>query len=509
MPETHFLNYLANSTTKLGRSAAKADLDGRIIQNDASVFEHLRLSEVNADFVADCAHSLKAMMKTGIGTLQDVASMTDGKSIELLEQEEKADKDDDPNKQKTGENHGTAEEQTMHDLPLVANGLGQDSVICILDNREAHKLVIDKSKGDYSSVATPIVEYNGKWYTIGSPNCIFLSLLGRGTQVCTVREYYLEGDPSHQAHLMNPSMNVKTACTRTAESDIHLSIQDPIPAIELADFEYRDVYFPGSVHLPIIARNSRLLESDSGLATSVLHCLIPSTIGRPLWVYESDQELLTGLRDAVKAHKELCEKGILHRDISVENVLLGLITDMDLEFVRIKYSGSTKPIPVLGDPISVKRGAAMTGTIQFMTYELLKNNGVVHEEKHDVESFVWVLSYCVLRSLCLRAFEHNGCPLSERKEIGAIFQNAFGQTKRQFVANLRTGQANTVTFPNDSESQVSWIIQHFMSKALVKLFEDVGSLPLRKAALKEPLTHESLLLLVNNAIAEIEIEFRK
>ena len=92
MPETHFLNYLANSTTMLGRSAAKADPAGRTTHKDASVFEHLRLSEVNADFIADCANSLKSMMKTGIETSQDVASISDGKFIELLDQEEKADK---------------------------------------------------------------------------------------------------------------------------------------------------------------------------------------------------------------------------------------------------------------------------------------------------------------------------------------------------------------------------------------------------------------------------------
>lgn len=51
------------------------------------------------------------------------------------------------------------------------------------------------------------------------------------------------------------------------------------------------------------------------------------------------------------------------------------------------------------------------GTAQFMARAILEANDanihVAHETAHDVESFIWVLSYCVMRNLQIRASEED------------------------------------------------------------------------------------------------------
>ena len=164
-------------------------------------------------------------------------------------------------------------------------------------------------------------------------------------------------------------MFIKTAwrsSARIPESDIYRSI--PVPPKGLAEFECGgDVIFAG---FPITVQNLRSntpyrpLPTNDQPSTPVLHRLL-RTVGRQMWKAVSERELLTGFRDALRgeqalistivllaiishlisAHKDLCDIGILHRDISAGNILLaanqqtqlkGFITD--LEFAHIESS---------------------------------------------------------------------------------------------------------------------------------------------------------------------------
>jgi len=179
---------------------------------------------------------------------------------------------------------------------------------------------------------------------------------------------------------------------RTSESDIYLSIEKPNPR-GLAEFECGgDVRFPRPAGFPITVQNLRgnihhTVAENLDKPTSVLHRFILRTVGRPLWDYTSDRDLLTGFHDALKGaclfitgyrHLSLPSiaqgpRGILHRYTSAGNILLaekkvddgpcGFITDS--KFDRIQ--GSTlRRRPVITSQhttfesnSAVKRGAGM------------------------------------------------------------------------------------------------------------------------------------------------------
>ncbi|KAB8356462.1 hypothetical protein FH972_024045 [Carpinus fangiana] len=141
---------------------------------------------------------------------------------------------------------------------------------------------------------------------------------------------------------------------------------------------------------------------DHPFQDRVLSCVIIAPAGRPLSQYISVSELLCALRDIVKAHRSLFEKGkILHRDISENNIIItdplvndgftGMLIDMDLA-TTVGEDGTTN-----------RSGAqAMTGTLKFMAIEILEmglrdaRRDIRHTYRHDMESLFYVfLSACI------------------------------------------------------------------------------------------------------------------
>ncbi|KAI3597567.1 other 1 protein kinase [Moniliophthora roreri] len=122
-----------------------------------------------------------------------------------------------------------------------------------------------------------------------------------------------------------------------------------------------------------------------------VHChyfIVLKEIGRPLSKFRTTKELVTALRDALQAHTEAYRKGILHRDISIGNILIsenggGLLIDWEF--------GKSIANPEV-------RVMARTGTWQFMSAHLLSNTPgtVEHTLVDDLESFFHVLCYVVL-----------------------------------------------------------------------------------------------------------------
>ena len=189
---------------------------------------------------------------------------------------------------------------------LSITNLGFDPTVRILTDEETEALT---GQTRYPSA---MVSSGGdeprEWCTIGSPIWTSLSFLGRATNVWRVKEYGL-GDNMLPCLRGNTKI-LKTAwrsSARISESDIYLqlSIEKPNPR-GLAEFECGgDVRFPGLAGFPITVRNlrgdiHRTLGDDLEQPTTVLHRLILRTVGRPLWDYTSDRDLLTGFRDALE-----------------------------------------------------------------------------------------------------------------------------------------------------------------------------------------------------------------
>ena len=130
---------------------------------------------------------------------------------------------------------------------------------------------------------------------------------------------------------------------------------------------------------------------------------------------------------------------------------------------------------------------------------------VVHEAAHDVESFIWVLSYCVMRNLCHRASQRSA-PKEVRNQSHAfrvLLRRAFGQTVRKFIAEMRHSTSCALTFHEDPD--VIGITKEFMSDALIALFRELRGLIYRldDPFKPTPLTHDSLLALVNQSLASL------
>lgn len=122
-----------------------------------------------------------------------------------------------------------------------------------------------------------------------------------------------------------------------------------------------------------------------------IHTRILMRKGRHIFQFHSPVELLYGLHDALVAHRALFRVHILHRDISILNIMLGLhpqpnsprgyLIDLDM---AIDLS------------CGLDSGAhSRIGTREFMAIGVLR--GEPHTFRHDVESFffvfVWVCVY--------------------------------------------------------------------------------------------------------------------
>ncbi|KAG5934139.1 hypothetical protein E4U60_004056 [Claviceps pazoutovae] len=112
--------------------------------------------------------------------------------------------------------------------------------------------------------------------------------------------------------------------------------------------------------------------------------VIVQDYGRPIYKASSRQALLACLEGCIKGHQSLYEAGILHRDISINNLMINeerneswphFLIDLDHAIEIDRHDASNE--------------RNKTGTRAFMAIGLLQ--GAKHSFLHDLESFFWVL----------------------------------------------------------------------------------------------------------------------
>jgi len=120
----------------------------------------------------------------------------------------------------------------------------------------------------------------------------------------------------------------------------------------------------------------------------------------------------------------------------------------------------------------------------------------VHEAAHDVESFIWVLSYSVMRNLFLQASKRSASKevRDERVTFRNLFIQAFGQTTPENIAGQRQSGSSCLVFPDNR--RVNKIVSSFMTGALISLFKSLRGLIHRATDPfnPTPLTHVDSLL---------------
>ncbi|KAG6042253.1 hypothetical protein E4U39_006137 [Claviceps sp. Clav50 group G5] len=113
--------------------------------------------------------------------------------------------------------------------------------------------------------------------------------------------------------------------------------------------------------------------------------IIVQDYGKAIYKASSRKALLACLEGCIKGHKSLYDNGLLHRDISINNLMINEDRDnpsrksflIDLDFA-------------INTEVEMAPGAqGRTGTTIFMAIGLLR--GDEHSFMHDLESFFWVL----------------------------------------------------------------------------------------------------------------------
>ncbi|KAG8214275.1 hypothetical protein J3R82DRAFT_9219 [Butyriboletus roseoflavus] len=126
--------------------------------------------------------------------------------------------------------------------------------------------------------------------------------------------------------------------------------------------------------------------------------LVLTPAGRPITHAANPLEVVTCLLDLVIAHRDIWARGILHRDISINNSMMyeeelpdgsfrirGLLIDFDYAIRVDELNRTAGP----GD---------RTGTLPFMAIEHLRTDDdepLRHTVAHDLESFVYLLCWIV------------------------------------------------------------------------------------------------------------------
>ncbi|KAG2149147.1 uncharacterized protein EDB93DRAFT_1337111 [Suillus bovinus] len=142
------------------------------------------------------------------------------------------------------------------------------------------------------------------------------------------------------------------------------------------------------------------------------------------------KELFDVWRQSILCHFTLWKEGVYHRDISPGNLmwyrkkrkLIGVLNDYDLS-------------SLVDDP--GPRGNERTGTVPFMALDLLhakaQRGEVKHLYRHNLESFLWVLTWIFLRYRQGALLPKQSRLLDEWATLGAI---TCGEKKLVFLENV-------------------------------------------------------------------------
>ncbi|CAD6506527.1 BgTH12-07754 [Blumeria graminis f. sp. triticale] len=147
-----------------------------------------------------------------------------------------------------------------------------------------------------------------------------------------------------------------------------------------------------SKSVPAVSNADVIMADDSTVYRNRWETVIAAKpFGRAIDEKTTAVELICGLRDTIKGHQSLyMETKILHRDISMNNIILtdpkrndgchGVLIDLDLAIS-------------LTDDNCSESSKTLTGTMEFMAIGLLKeytypsNGKFTHTYRHDLESF--------------------------------------------------------------------------------------------------------------------------
>ncbi|KAL7277933.1 hypothetical protein ACG7TL_007881 [Trametes sanguinea] len=305
-----------------------------------------------------------------------------------------------------------------------------------------------------------------QWCTTGRAIWSSLSLFGRATAVWPVREI------NEHNELVGDAMILKStwrSSDRDPESFVYQNIKGSHPG--LAKFiAGGDAVFPShdENQEAITVHSLRGVPVSHGERTKVLHRLLIESVGKPVWMYETDRELLEGLIGALKGHGRvfnLTDLEYARMEAPITKTSLWQETvEASTAYGSLRYHLQEPMQRTHTTFVASQRGAGISGTLQFMSRRLLAalmsgQQSVTTTVQDDVESFLWVLLYAVLRRLVM---VHVGSA-EEREGLKEAFCKAFGGV------SLRTIYKSRIS----SHTLDIWalpLVERFTSKPMQKIF---------------------------------------
>ncbi|EFP93001.1 FunK1 12 [Puccinia graminis f. sp. tritici CRL 75-36-700-3] len=153
--------------------------------------------------------------------------------------------------------------------------------------------------------------------------------------------------------------------------------------------------------------------------------LILKDVGQPIWKVDSPLRLLEALEGCITGHQALFDAGILHRDISINNLMVNNDTkDADRKSFLIDLDVAIR-YPTRND----EDLHARTGTKVFMSIGLLfKLN--THTHVDDLESFFWVFIW-----ICIHYPDDQRKGLSEVTHWNQYTPEGLGASKSGYLTH--------------------------------------------------------------------------
>ncbi|KII94516.1 hypothetical protein PLICRDRAFT_96492 [Plicaturopsis crispa FD-325 SS-3] len=200
---------------------------------------------------------------------------------------------------------------------------------------------------------------------------------------------------------------------------------------------------------------------DRQFSRVILNCY-----GKPLEYFKTRMELLCAFYDAVAGHQRLWEAGILHRDVSRSNILLGDMNDEGNRGILIDFDLA---IDFLNRSEHAE-GEYFTGTRAYQSRRVLETNALkkwIHDHIDDLESFFYVLSW-----ICY-SYESAGHRMKELPDFLAQWEHSNINAARAAKADFMAGPLLVNPVP-------AWFGDIFQT-----LLQDLRSFCLSRSAAKD------------------------
>ncbi|KAF5327224.1 hypothetical protein D9619_005083 [Psilocybe cf. subviscida] len=371
--------------------------------------------------------------------------------------------------------------------------------------------------------------WNGKYFLVKIKGvdyrlleCVFRSktIRGRGT---TCWRAVRDDDPDGPEYAIKDTW---TDTSRTTEEELMKILEgvEGIPILVAAEKlnheDGRDVtsYFHQNVERKKTASKGKS-KGESKKQTRIVevrqHWLLVTTpFGQPLPSFSSKKELLSALVDTIRAHHGMLIKHVLHRDISLDNIMIytptvakrsnnlsntteeskelpssalkkGLLIDVDYS-VLLPKEGSQERKTAVGH---------RTGTLPFMAIEILKGQTTSHGAHHDLESLFYVLVW-----ICVFYRGPNNSPRFRPVDEDTADWTGIKDIQMSTIANSKTGIFKAADdFGNYLEANAATYFRN-----LIPCLQELRAIFFNKSS---PATHQKMIEILErhrNTLPEVE-----